>query len=174
MEGVRQDVDLHVAANLIKIMAMAKVNRGSLHTDALDRTLERIYELLFSLIFQGGRLSASFFFRWKLAIANRGATNMKRKTKKEKQGHARLFELADARKNKLTLACALSVLSSAARIVPFFTIYGVVVGAAGPLHGSGGGRPGEEFCPLCHYLRRGAGLWRLRLRFLSNFPYGGL
>ena len=31
---VRQDVDLHVAANLIKIMAMAKVNRESLHTDA--------------------------------------------------------------------------------------------------------------------------------------------
>lgn len=52
MEGVRQDVDLHVAANFIKIMAMAKVNRESLHTDALDRTLERIYELLFSLIFK--------------------------------------------------------------------------------------------------------------------------
>ena len=52
---------------------------------------------------------------------------MKEKTKKEKQGHARLFELAGARKNKLTLACLLSVLSSAARIVPFFTIYGVVV-----------------------------------------------
>ena len=30
-------------------------------------------------------------------------------------------------KNKLTLACLLSILSSAARIVPFFTIYGVVV-----------------------------------------------
>lgn len=41
---------------------------------------------------------------------------MKEKTKKEKQGHARLFELAGARKNKLTLACLLSVLSSAARI----------------------------------------------------------
>ena len=95
---------------------------------------------------------------------------MKEKTKKEKQGHARLFELAGARKNKLTLACLLSVLSSAARIVPFFTIYGV----AGQLHGSGGGRPRENSCPLCHYLRRGAGLWRLRLRFLSNFPYGGL
>ena len=52
MEGVRKDVDFHVVANLIKIMAMAKVNRESLHTDALDRTLERIYELLFSLIFK--------------------------------------------------------------------------------------------------------------------------
>ena len=38
---------------------------------------------------------------------------MKEKTKKEKQGLARLFELAGARKNKLTLACLLSVLSSA-------------------------------------------------------------
>ncbi len=35
---------------------------------------------------------------------------MKEKTKKEKQGLARLFELAGARKNKLTLACLLSVL----------------------------------------------------------------
>lgn len=52
---------------------------------------------------------------------------MKEKTKKEKQGLARLFELAGARKNKLTLACLLSVLSSAAPIVPFFTIYAVVV-----------------------------------------------
>lgn len=52
MGGSAADVDLHVAANLIKIMAMAKVNRESLHTDALDRTLERIYELLFSLIFK--------------------------------------------------------------------------------------------------------------------------
>ena len=54
---------------------------------------------------------------------------MKEKTKKEKQGHASLFELAGARKNKLTLACLLSVRSSAARIVPFFTIYGVGVAA---------------------------------------------
>lgn len=98
---------------------------------------------------------------------------MKEKTKKEKQGHARLFELAGARKNKLTLACLLSVLSSAARIVPFFTIYGVVVELLAH-YTAPAGRPGENSCPLCHYLRRGAGLWRLRLRFLSNFPYGGL
>lgn len=50
----------------------------------------------------------------------------KKKEKKEKQGMARLFELAGAKKRKLTVACLLSVLSSAARIVPFFTIYGVV------------------------------------------------
>ena len=54
MEGVREDIDLHVVANLIKIMAMAKVNRESLHTDALDKTLNHIYELLFTLIFEEG------------------------------------------------------------------------------------------------------------------------
>ena len=54
MEGVRPDLDLHVVANLIKIMAMAKVNRDALHTDALDRTLEHIYGLLYSLIFEEG------------------------------------------------------------------------------------------------------------------------
>lgn len=51
---------------------------------------------------------------------------MRSKSPKEKQGVARLFELAGQRGRKLTLACVLSVLSSAARIVPFFTIYGVV------------------------------------------------
>ena len=54
LEGVRPDLDLHVVANLIKIMAMAKVNRDALHTDALDRTLEHIYGLLYSLIFEEG------------------------------------------------------------------------------------------------------------------------
>ena len=51
---------------------------------------------------------------------------MRSKSPKEKQGFARRFELAGQRGRKLTLACVLSVLSSAARIVPFFTIYGVV------------------------------------------------
>ena len=64
---IRPDLDLHVVANLIKIMAMAKVNRDALHadaldrtldhilhTDALDRTLEHIYGLLYSLIFEEG------------------------------------------------------------------------------------------------------------------------
>lgn len=51
---------------------------------------------------------------------------MAQKEKKEKQGIPRLFELAGQRGRKLTFACALSVISSAARIVPFFTIYGVV------------------------------------------------
>lgn len=47
-------MDLHVVANLIKIMAMAKVNRDALHADALDRTLDHIYGLLYSLIFEEG------------------------------------------------------------------------------------------------------------------------
>lgn len=50
----------------------------------------------------------------------------RKKGPKEKQGIPRLFELAGEKKKKLILACFLSVLSSAARIVPFFTIYGVV------------------------------------------------
>ncbi|MDO4281249.1 MAG: TetR/AcrR family transcriptional regulator [Peptococcaceae bacterium] len=54
MEGVRPDMDYHVVANLIKIMALAKVNREVLHTDALDRTLDHIYELLYGLIFVEG------------------------------------------------------------------------------------------------------------------------
>ena len=54
MEGVRPDLDFHVVANLIKIMALAKVNRDALHADALDRTLDHIYELLYSLIFEEG------------------------------------------------------------------------------------------------------------------------
>lgn len=54
IDGVRSDMDFHVVANLIKIMALAKVNRDALHADALDRTLEHIYELLFSLIFEEG------------------------------------------------------------------------------------------------------------------------
>jgi len=45
---------------------------------------------------------------------------------KEKAGLSRLLELAGAKKNKLIAACILSVISSAARLVPFFTIYGVI------------------------------------------------
>ena len=52
MEGVREDVDYKVATNLIKIMALARMNKDSLHTDALEKTLNHIYELLFSLVFE--------------------------------------------------------------------------------------------------------------------------
>lgn len=51
MEGVRQDIDLKLVANLIKIMALALFHQDSLHADALPRTLEGIYSLLFSYIF---------------------------------------------------------------------------------------------------------------------------
>ncbi|MPM23626.1 hypothetical protein SDC9_70100 [bioreactor metagenome] len=54
IEGVRGDIDYQVVANLIKIMAIAMFNKDALHADALDRTLERIYALLFSCIFEEG------------------------------------------------------------------------------------------------------------------------
>ncbi len=54
MEGIRRDIDFHLAANLIKIMALAMFNRDVLHTDALEQTLNRIYDLLFSCIFEEG------------------------------------------------------------------------------------------------------------------------
>lgn len=51
---------------------------------------------------------------------------MKKKEQKPKEGIARLMELAGQRKGQLTVACLLSVLASAARLVPFFTIYGLL------------------------------------------------
>lgn len=45
---------------------------------------------------------------------------------KEKKGFTRLLELAGRKKRKLTAACTLSVLSSAARLVPYFTIYEMI------------------------------------------------
>lgn len=48
------------------------------------------------------------------------------KEQKQKEGISRLFELAGAKKNRLAVACLLAVLSSATRIVSFFTIYGVI------------------------------------------------
>ncbi len=52
--------------------------------------------------------------------------NKNNKVPKEKKGISRLLELAGSKKNKLLAACMLSVISSAARLVPFFTIYGVI------------------------------------------------
>lgn len=51
---------------------------------------------------------------------------MKEKNKKSKTSVSRMLELADTKKYKLIAACTLAVLSSAARIIPFFTIYGVM------------------------------------------------
>lgn len=50
----------------------------------------------------------------------------KKPKEKEKAGLARLMELAGSKRNKLLAACLLSVLASAARLVPFFTVYGVI------------------------------------------------
>lgn len=52
IEHVRPDMDQHLVGNLLKIMALAQVNQAELHADALDRTLEAIYGLLFSQIFE--------------------------------------------------------------------------------------------------------------------------
>lgn len=51
---------------------------------------------------------------------------MQKEKVRKKTGFARLMELAGKKKRKLTVACTLSVLSAAARMVPFFTIYGVI------------------------------------------------
>jgi ATP-binding cassette subfamily B protein len=53
---------------------------------------------------------------------------MKKRTMppKEKTGIPRLLELAGPKKKKLLIVCLLAVLCSAARLVPFFTIYGVI------------------------------------------------
>ena len=48
------------------------------------------------------------------------------KEKKKKEGISRLMELAGTKKKGLTAACTLSVLSSVFRIIPYFTIYGVL------------------------------------------------
>ena len=48
------------------------------------------------------------------------------KEPKQKDGIARLMELAGAKKAGLTGACTLSVLSSMFKIIPFFTIYGIL------------------------------------------------
>lgn len=45
---------------------------------------------------------------------------------KKKEGFPRLLELAGKKKNKLLVACLLAVLSSAAKMIPFFTVYGII------------------------------------------------
>ena len=47
--------------------------------------------------------------------------------KKEKKGFSRLLELAGRKKKKIQAACTLSVFSSVAKLVPYFTIYGIIV-----------------------------------------------
>jgi AcrR family transcriptional regulator len=54
MEGVRPDMNRHLVGNHLKIMAFAQINQTELHADALRETLEKMFELLFSCIFEGG------------------------------------------------------------------------------------------------------------------------
>lgn len=49
-----------------------------------------------------------------------------RKEPKKKEGIARLMELAGSKKGGLTVACTLSVLSSLFKMIPFFTLYGIL------------------------------------------------
>ena len=67
---------------------------------------------------------AAYFLKFWLVIANHMG-NMKDKTRK-KEGFPRLLELAGKKKSKLMTACFLAVLSSAAKMVPFFSVYGVI------------------------------------------------
>lgn len=48
-------------------------------------------------------------------------------SKKERYGFFRLLEMVKKKRGKLLFACTLSVLSSAAKLVPYFTIYGIIV-----------------------------------------------
>lgn len=52
MEGIRGDMNEHLVGNLLKIMALVQINQTELHADALELTLEKMYELLFSCIFE--------------------------------------------------------------------------------------------------------------------------
>lgn len=52
---------------------------------------------------------------------------MVEKQTQEKNGLARLFSLAGQERGKLVAACTLAVLSAAAKLAPYFTIYGIVV-----------------------------------------------
>lgn len=62
----------------------------------------------------------------------------KNKKATPREGLSRLLELAGRKKGQLTGACVLSVFSSCARLVPFFTIYGVLRELIANLSHSGG------------------------------------
>ncbi|MFT8888237.1 MAG: TetR/AcrR family transcriptional regulator [Ethanoligenens sp.] len=52
MEGIRPHINLHLVGNLLKMMAFAQINRKELHADALRETLDKMFQLLFSCIFE--------------------------------------------------------------------------------------------------------------------------
>lgn len=51
MEGVKDSLDYPVIANLMKTFALVQEANEMMHQEALDRTLDAMFELLFSLIF---------------------------------------------------------------------------------------------------------------------------
>lgn len=51
MEGVQETLDYPVIANLMKTFALVQEAKDMLHKEALGRTLDALFELLFSLIF---------------------------------------------------------------------------------------------------------------------------
>lgn len=51
MEGVREDVNMKLVANLIKMMALATFHRDQMHQGALDDTFHRMYDLVFDCLF---------------------------------------------------------------------------------------------------------------------------
>lgn len=51
MEGVRENLDYPVIANLMKTLALVQEAKEMMHKDALGRTLDAMFTLLFSLIF---------------------------------------------------------------------------------------------------------------------------
>lgn len=53
VDGIRKEVNQKVIANLVKMMVFALFHRKEMHEDALDETFDKIYELLFSLLFEG-------------------------------------------------------------------------------------------------------------------------
>jgi len=53
-ENVREDADIAVISNLLKILALTAENRSILHETGYQRTQEKLFELLFGCIFKEG------------------------------------------------------------------------------------------------------------------------
>ncbi|QQR01363.1 MULTISPECIES: TetR/AcrR family transcriptional regulator [Bacteria] len=51
MEGVRENLDYPVIANLMKTFALVQEAKDMMHQEALGRTLDSLFELLFSFMF---------------------------------------------------------------------------------------------------------------------------
>ena len=54
LRGMREGVDSHVAANMMKVMALAWENRARLHADALAENLALMREQLLDYLFGRG------------------------------------------------------------------------------------------------------------------------